>query len=438
MSKSLIRYLLTATKKLLRVGFRLTLFAGLFFGLGASAAPAEQALSVQMAQATAPHRFDFINWESTALLDEITRRWQPPPLPTSPAEQAVRVQTYLDQTTRLHTLQSQLDELYAGCPAETTCPAVTQQQIEALTRQLTTLKTEQVKQARAVEMILAQQVESVLRAEGLVTTGVVLPPVTFRLTEPPTALIISPRDRIEKQRTVQLQPGLDLSRRIEIETALNQRGDVSAYVTDIGGLGSYPAMVINHNWLPWLVETVAHEWVHNYLYTFPTNIAWGYQTFPRLTTINETSADIVGQEISREVITRFYPDWVEHLPPLDDSGQQVSPQPSEFHLAMRRIRLHVDDLLAQGRIEEAENFMKAERLKLVAQGYNLRKLNQAYFAFHGSYALSPASVDPIGPQLRSLRAASPSLKTFLNQVGWLNSYDDFQTWLAESSTGSPG
>jgi hypothetical protein len=98
---------------------------------------------------------------------------------------------------------------------------------------------------------------------------------------------------------------------------------------------------------------------------------------------------------------------------------------------MQRVRHRVDTLLAQGKIEEAEAYMETERLKLVEKGYNLRRLNQAYFAFHGSYALSPGSVDPIGPQMRQLRAASASLKDFLDRVGWLNSYEDYLKWLAE-------
>jgi hypothetical protein len=59
-------------------------------------------------------------------------------------------------------------------------------------------------------------------------------------------------------------------------------------------------------------------------------------------------------------------------------------------------------------------------------------LNQAYFAFHGSYALSPASVDPTRNQLRQLRAKSPSLKAFVDRVGWLNSDEDFLAWLQEA------
>jgi hypothetical protein len=280
-----------------------------------------------------------------------------------------------------------------------------------------------------VETILTRQMETVLQEEGFTLRGQVFPPVAFRFTDPPTALIISPRDRIENRYFVGLQPGLENNQRTQIESTLDQRGDVSSYVTDIGGLGSYPTMVIRHGSLIYLTEVIAHEWAHNYFFTFPSNIAWGYQKYPKLITINETAADLVGKEISRKVITRYYPEWIDRLPPLDPAGHPAPGQPSEFDLAMRSIRQRVDQLLSEGKIEEAEAFMEAERLKLVEKGYNLRKLNQAYFAFHGSYALGPASIDPIGPQMRQLRAASPSLKAFLERVGWLNSFQDYQSWL---------
>ena len=75
--------------------------------------------------------------------------------------------------------------------------------------------------------------------------------------------------------------------------------------------------------------------------------------------------------------------------------------------------------------------MEAERKKLVEAGHNLRRLNQAYFAFHGSYATSPASVDPIGPWLRQLRAQSGSLKAFLETASQLRSLDDLLDVLEE-------
>lgn len=426
-------------RRLGRLTFRLFLLLLLFFGLGAASAPPEHALLVQLDRVTVPYRFDFVNWESEAVVSEIWRRTIPPLLSETETEQRVLVDNFLKVEQNRRQLEQQLNQLYAACPPtdQPACSEQTQAEIAALEQELAALVAAQTGLLPQVETILSRQVEAILKEEGFTVAGRPFPPVAFRLTDPPTALILSPRDRIEKQHYVGLQPGLTTEQRFEIEQRLDRRGDISSYVTDVGGLGSYPTMVITSDWLPWLVEVIAHEWVHNYFYTFPSNIGWGYQTYPRLTTINETTADIVGEEVGRKVITRYYPEWVDQLPPLDETGQPVPHEPSPFDLAMRRIRQQVDRLLAEGKIEQAEAAMEAERLKLVEQGYSLRKLNQAYFAFHGSYATSPASIDPIGPQLRQLRAASPSLKSFLDRVAWLNSYDDYLAWLAEAGLDQP-
>jgi hypothetical protein len=404
---------------------RLLLLLFLLFGLGTATPPPQGALLVEVDALTAAHCFDFVDWESQALLDELQRRWHPPALPASATEQAVLVQSFLQQQEHLLTVQSKLAKTYAT----RTTPA---SQTGALTEELGQIRGIQAEIKPQVELILARQVEAVLRDEGFTLAGAVLPPVAFRFIDPPTGLILSPRTHIQNKYFIGLQAGLSTEQRIEIETALDRRGDVSSYVTDIGGLGSYPTMVVNYSFLPYLIDTIAHEWTHNYLFTFPTNIAWAYQTDARLMTINETTASLVGGEISRKVITRFYPDWLDQLPPIDRAGQAVPAKPSEFSLALRRIRQQVDQLLAENKIEAAEAFMEAERLKLVEQGYPLRKLNQAYFAFHGSYALSPGSIDPTGTQLRQLRAASPSLKAFLDRVGWLNSAAAYTTWLNDA------
>lgn len=404
---------------------RLLLLLFLLFGLGAATTPPQGALLVEVDALTAAHRFDFVDWESQALLSELQRRWSPPALPASEAEQVALVQAFLQQEEQLLSVQSQLAKTYAT----RTTPG---QPASALTEKLGQIRVGQGQIKPQVELILARQVEAVLRDEGFTLAGAVFPPVAFRFIDPPTGLILSPRDHIQNKYFFGLQPGLSNEERVELETTLDRRGDISSYVTDIGGLGSYPTMVVNYSFLPYLIDTIAHEWTHNYLFTFPTNIAWAYQTDGRLMTLNETTASLVGGEISRKVITRFYPAWLDQLPPIDRAGQAVPAKPSEFSLAMRRIRQEVDQLLAEGKIEQAEAFMEAERLKLVDQGYPLRKLNQAYFAFHGSYALSPGSIDPTGTQLRQLRAASPSLKVFLDRVGWLNSAADYTTWLNDA------
>jgi len=70
--------------------------------------------------------------------------------------------------------------------------------------------------------------------------------------------------------------------------------------------------------------------------------------------------------------------------------------------------------------------MEARRRFFVAQGYPLRVLNQAYFAFYGNYATGAASSSPIGPQLQRLRAESDDLAHFLTTVRWLTSVGDLE------------
>ena len=97
---------------------------------------------------------------------------------------------------------------------------------------------------------------------------------------------------------------------------------------------------------------------------------------------------------------------------------------------MRETRLHVDALLEAGLVQTAEAYMEARRRYFVAQGHPLRVLNQAYFAFHGSYATGAASSSPIGPQLQRLRAESDDLAQFLATVRWFTSLADLEKALA--------
>ncbi|MBP8292220.1 MAG: hypothetical protein KAX65_05570, partial [Caldilineaceae bacterium] len=90
-----------------------------------------------------------------------------------------------------------------------------------------------------------------------------------------------------------------------------------------------------------------------------------------------------------------------------------------------------DLFLSLGRVADAEEYMEIRRLLFVENGYNLRKLNQAYFAFHGNYGTGAAASSPIGPDLLRLRALSPDLRTFLETVRWFTSADDLTHALIE-------
>ena len=65
----------------------------------------------------------------------------------------------------------------------------------------------------------------------------------------------------------------------------------------------------------------------------------------------------------------------------------------------------------------------------VEHGYAIRVLNQAYFAFHGTYAESPASSSPIGAQVRRFRQHSESAGDFVLRIREFSTYQQFLDYL---------
>jgi hypothetical protein len=95
---------------------------------------------------------------------------------------------------------------------------------------------------------------------------------------------------------------------------------------------------------------------------------------------------------------------------------------------MRETRVRVDELLAEDKIEQAEAYMEDRRQVFVAQGYNIRKLNQAYFAFYGSYADTPGASgkDPVGPAVLEFFVRAPDLHTFVSRVARITTFSELE------------
>jgi hypothetical protein len=147
--------------------------------------------------------------------------------------------------------------------------------------------------------------------------------------------------------------------------------------------------------------------------------------------MNETVASLVEEELSLLLEKRYYPEiYAQRMEASKETEERVEPGEFDFNAFMRETRLEVDELLAAGKVEEAEAYMEERRKELVEKGYYIRKLNQAYFAFHGSYATAPTSVSPIGGQMKELRKRSPSLAYFLRTVAQMKSYQDLLHALA--------
>jgi len=278
-----------------------------------------------------------------------------------------------------------------------------------------------------VESILQRQVASTLVDMGIARLGEVIPPVLYHTSATPKSLITSPRGKIEQDVSLSLMADLTLEETTKLEAQVEQRTGESALVVGTGGIGVYPTMIMRTSDLAWVLNTIAHEWTHNYLTLRPLGL--NYETTAELRIMNETTASIAGNEIGAQVLKTYYPELASGE---KDSSKLAAPAKDDsfnFQAEMHDTRVKVDELLAAGKISEAENYMEERRQVFVSHGYIIRKLNQAYFAFYGAYADNPVSAageDPVGEAVRALRAKNPNLAAFLRQMGKMNSYDDLK------------
>jgi len=291
-----------------------------------------------------------------------------------------------------------------------------------------------------VETVIRRQIQETLTDQGIyhplwkyVGFDVNFPPPNFELVQLPYLLVISPRERILTVRTNLLRQDMTVPEMERVEAEVDDLG-VSSLVVELGGLGAtYPTLVTNSADIRFVLDTAAHEWTHQYLVFRPLGFLYlldlaGIAPNHEIATINETVADIVGEEISASIIDKYYADFV------NDSPQDNAVESGfDFDREMREIRKAVDVYLARGEVEAAERYMEERRQYLEDNGYYIRKLNQAYFAFHGRYADRPAFRSPIGVELKELRAKSASLRDFLDTAASISSRQDLRLALEKAS-----
>lgn len=375
--------------------------------------------------------FDYVGWTIDAMGVKLGQTALGTDRYLSTEEQRDVIFEYLELIKRLQEIESQLNDIYSD-------PSILypDDASHAQRREQDELQKQRTLAEPLAESIIQNQVGSIVTSLDLDLGGQPFPPLLYHTTPPPAALIISPRDEIKQIANISIEPGLTVDQREELEDNVDESLDVASLVVNIGGIGIYPTMIMESTDLNWLTEVIAHEWVHNYLTLRPLGI--NFLTSPELRTMNETTAAIAGKEIGRVVMEHYYPELVPPPPPPDNNSQQPdqeSPPPFDFRAEMRETREITDRLLAEGKIETAEIYMELRRRFFWDHGYHLRKLNQAYFAFHGAYADQPggaAGEDPVGAAVRALRDQSPSLVEFLDKISWMWSVDQLYEEIGEA------
>ena len=411
----------------------------------------------QISRAIGQNIFDFIAWMGEGWIEKAGQIAAPAEVFLADEQRSQLVLIFAQKMNDWSDLEWQVRRAYADASIED--PEAKTQDLRA---NRDNLRAEIERLRPTAEAIIQQQIASVLVDEGLAAGGEVFPPVAARITPLPYILITSPRDEIRRIDGEGLQAGLNVDEAERIERQVFSATNRSALVVPIGGLAAYPTMILETGDLTWLMQTIAHEWTHNWMYLRP--LGYSYLSDSQdIRTINETVASIAGDELGLKVMRRYYldtltkehPELVEpkplEVPDLNPSTQPPparDPQAFSVNNALYETRVKVEDLLsevrrlkeagqaaeAEAKIVEAEKYMEERRQFINAQGYGIRKLNQAYFAFHSAYADQPggaAGSDPTGPNVVALRAYSPSLRQFLDRVSSILTLEDLQTAVAE-------
>jgi len=378
--------------------------------------------------------FDFLDWSLDALLVKYNQASLGTKDYLSDEQDARFFLDTIDLVREIQSKEAALNAIFADPNVVDPHMASTELRME-----LETLGEQRDQSAPLAESILQNQLMSTLADLGITIAGQSIPPVLYHSSPLPNALIISPRDVIRQDNNISISPGLTLEERIALEEQVATALDVSTLVVPIGGVGTYPTMIAQTSDLNWLAEVVAHEWSHNFFTLRPLGIS--FFTSPALRTMNETAANIAGKELGRALIAKFYPEFLPPELPVTPSPPEGKAEPEppvepvfDFNAEMRITRLTADALLLGGKIEEAESYMEERRQFLWDNGYHIRKLNQAYFAFYGAYADVPggaAGDDPVGDAVRRLRSQSPTLAEFMNRISWLSSFEELQTVLGD-------
>ena len=384
-------------------------------------------------KAAAPYRHDLIGWHAKNFLSKWAHRGLRSLPWTSQSEERRRsdLDEYFRLSGEVNRVRSELD----GTAAEREGDATTD--LAGLEEELDRLLARRSELRNDAEETLESAISAVVVEDGLSTwAGLVFPPTDVRLTNTPKVLVTSPRDRIERTDDVLMGPEISTEEKERIEEELLSGSDLSSLVVDIGGVATYPASIPDNQALRWTLQIAAHEWLHHYLFFRPL----GRHMFdsPEMETLNETVANVAGREIGDRAFGLLGGTIEDGTAPGDgvEETDGVDPPPGfDFGIEMRETRRMADGLLAEGRIDEAEAYMEQRRRLFVENGHNIRKLNQAYFAFHGTYADSPFSVSPIGEQLERYRGAFESVGEFIRSVSAMYSYGRFRAELKELTAG---
>jgi hypothetical protein len=385
------------------------------------------------ASASLEHGYGLVSWEFENFFDKWTHRvWTVLPwTPTSEGDRRAALDRYIELVDELQGAKDELNRVISAAAPNGDSVDKAQSAVDDLIAERDSLRD-------GVEEYLEQIIAETVRSDDVdLVSSFVWPPVDFRIGDPPKLLVTSPRDEIVRIEDVLIDPDIAVEEMSRIERELYNDHDVSAVILQTGGLASYPNVVPTTH-LKRLVDVASHEWLHAYLAFYPLGRA--YFSDGDIRSMNESLADIFGREVGLRVYSEVTgepfvaPTRPETASKTGADGEPTAvedPEAFNFNRFMEETRKRTDELLGDGLIDEAEAYMESRRVELLDHNYEIRKINQAYFAFHGTYAESPSSTSPNARYLWDLREQVSSLGELVKLLRGLSTYEQFEQLLVE-------
>ncbi|MEE8517522.1 MAG: hypothetical protein V3S98_00175 [Dehalococcoidia bacterium] len=364
----------------------------------------------------ASYEQDLVRWEVTHFMDKWVHRTADFVLhrPSGERRREEAIGQFFALRDDLRQARDELDRTVARADAD---PGEAQTRVLAIERERASL-------AGIVEEALESTLSGVLDDQGIIggVWALKWPPVDFAFEADWLVLVRSPRERIERLSDVLLEPDVSVLDRIALEDEVESANPLhSALVVRVGGVATYPAKVTLEASLHGTLRLASHEWLHHWLIFRP--LGRRVLSGGELSSINETVADIFAEEIGDLALTRLTGEVFPRPPWEPPTLRHVEEPPDDvfdFTREMRGTRLRLEELLDEGQVEAAEAFLEERRLQFVANGFNIHKLNTAWFAYNGTYAGRAESISPIEGQLRAIRADAGSLSEFLDRVSGID------------------
>ena len=392
-------------------------------------------------QVSLDHTYGLVSWEFENFFDKWRHRvWTALPwTPTSEADRRRALYRYVVLVDELRIAKDLLSEVSSENGSDQGNVSNAQLAVDRLIAERDDLRD-------GVEEFLEQAVADAIRSAEVDLVGsFVWPPVDFRIDSPPKLLVTSPRDVIRRDEDVLIDPEISIDDIEKIENELAEVANISAVVLQTGGLASYPNVIPTAD-LERLLDVAAHEWLHAYMVFNPLGRA--YFDGGDIRVMNETLADIFGQEVGLRVYSEITGEpYVAPVRPEtavrntesknpdgpdgSDSDEETGADDFDFNRFMAETRARTDELLEEGLMDEAESYMESRRIELLDHGHTIRKINQAYFAFHNTYAESPSSTSPIARYLWDLRDQVDTVGELVKLLRSLGTYKEFELLLVE-------